>query len=503
MRFSVSPKSQREESQMQMGLQRVRAGERFAFRWAWKCLAVRLMLAIALAGLQSVFACGMQSASEMQSKKTETKPEIKIEGEVSSVAGAGISEALVSLTNEAEKTVAEVQADRDGKFVVMVPPLGALTLEVKKDGFRSVKVELAGLSAGESKQVKVVMEKLETANASDKTRDASKTMEYSDEPNFTIAGVTDWSAAGLHGSDVNVRTSEALAKETAALKSNPSNTRGGAASDADSHRLLGDAKEKSGDPVGAVSEYEKAVKIEPSEENYFAWGAELLLHRAGVAAVEVFRKGVVAYPKSSRMLAGLGAAQYADGQFAEAAERMCEASDLNPQETGPYLFLGKMEKATADLPVCSAARLKRFVTEQPKSAVANEYFGLVLWKKGRREQSEAEIREAEGYFTKAAAIDPSLGEVYVQLGMLYKARGEKDAALRAFQNAVKASPKSSDAHYQLSLAYRRAGDAAKSKGEMDTCQELRRSEDAELEKERRELRQFVTILKDGQAATPK
>jgi hypothetical protein len=55
----------------------------------------------------------------------------------------------------------------------------------------------------------------------------------------------------------------------------------------------------------------------------------------------------------------------------------------------------------------------------------------------------------------------------------------------------------------LSLAYRRAGDAAKSKGEMDTCQELRRSEDAELEKERRELRQFVTTLKDGQAATPK
>jgi len=488
---------------MQMGLQRVRAGERFAFRRAWKCLGVRLMLAIALAGLQNAFAYGMQSAPELQSKKTETKPEIKIEGEVSTVAGAGIAEALVSLTNEAEKSAAEVWTDRDGKFVVMVPPLGALTVDVKKDGFRPVKVELAGLSAGENKQLKVVMEKLERANASGKSRDASTTMEYSDEPNFTIAGVTDWSAAGLHGSDVNVRTSEVLAKEAAALKSSPSSTEGGGASDAVSHRLLGNAKEKSGDPVGAVSEYEKAVKIEPSEENYFAWGAELLLHRAGVAAVEVFRKGAAAYPKSSRMLTGLAAAHYADGQFAEAAERMCEASDLNPQETAPYLFLGKMEKATADLPACSAARLKRFVTEQPKSAAANEYFGLVLWKKGRREQSEAEIREAEGYFTKAAAIDPSLGEVYVQLGMLYKARGEKDAALRAFRNAVKASPKSSDAHYQLSLAYRRAGDAAKSKREMDTCQELRRSADAELEKERRELRQFVTILKEGQAATPK
>ena len=45
--------------------------------------------------------------------------------------------------------------------------------------------------------------------------------------------------------------------------------------DAVAHRLLGDAKEKNGDPVGAVEEYEIAVKIEPSEENYFVWGAEL------------------------------------------------------------------------------------------------------------------------------------------------------------------------------------------------------------------------------------
>jgi tetratricopeptide (TPR) repeat protein len=495
MRFSVRLKSQRERLEMQLGWPRVPAGGRFGFRGAWKGRGVRLIVAIALAGVLNARAFELQSAPEMQSKKSETK----IEGKVCSASDQPIAEASVSLVNEGREKIADVRTDVDGKFVVMVPQLGAFTLEVKKDGFRPVRVELAGLSAAENKQFKVVMEKPEKRNADAKTHEASKAMEYSDEPNFTIAGVTDWSTAGLHGSDVNVRTSEALAKETAALKSSSSITGGSAKSDAVSHRLLGDAKEKSGDPVGAVREYEKAVKIDPSEENYFAWGAELLLHRAGVAAVEIFQKGTAAYPKSPRMLAGFGAAYFADGQYAEAAERMCEASDLNPQETAPYLFLGKMEKATADLPACSAARLKRFANEQPKSALANEYLGLVLWKQGRREQSEAEIQEAEGYFTKAVALDPSLGEVYVQLGMLYKARGENNAAVRAFQKAVKASPKSSDAHYQLSLAYRRAGEAAKSKREMDTCRELRRSEDAELEKQRRELRQFVTILKDGEA----
>ena len=487
---------------MRIGFQPLRSGGRRVIYIWQKSLPILLFLATVLAGLHNTSLFARQSSAEKQSKNTE-KPEIKIAGRVCAASGEAIAGASLWLVNQADERVAEVQTDSNGKFTVPVRQRGAFALEVKKDGFRPVKVELARLSAGESKQCKVVMEKFEKASADAKTREASKAMEYSDEPNFTIAGVTDWSAAGLHGSEVNVRTSEALAKETAALKSSSPNRGGSAASDAVAHRLLGDAKEKNGDPVGAVSEYENAVKIEPSEENYFAWGTELLLHRAGVAAVEVFRKGIAKYPKSARMLAGLGAAHYADGQFAEAALRMCEAADLHPHQAAPYLFLGRMEKATADLPACSAVRLKRFATERPENAAANEYFALVLWKKGRREQNEAEIREAERYFTKAAAIDPSLGEAYLQLGMLYKARGEEDAALRAFQNAVKASPKLSDAHYQVGLAYRRAGDAAKSKLEINTYEELRKSEDAELEQERRELRQFVTILKEGQAAAPK
>jgi len=467
-----------------------------AERYFVRSLRVVLVAAVGLvlAGLQPTFTFALQGIPE-----TSGKSDTKIEGRVCNASGEPLAEALVWLVNDAEEKVADAETGIDGRFILTVPRQGTFVLEVKKDGFRPVRMELTDLSGVSNQHPNVVLEKL-PATANDNTHTA---MEYSDQPSFTVAGVTDFSGAGVHGSDVKVRTSETLAKETAALKSNSTDDTATASSEASSHRLLGDEKEKNGDPVDAASEYEKAVKLEPSEENYFAWGAELLLHRAGVAAVEVFRKGAAAHPESWRMLAGLGAAHFADGQFAEAAERMCQASDLDSQTTAPYLFLGKMEKATADLPECSAARLKRFATEQPQNALANEYFGLVLWKKGRQEQSEAEIREAERYFTKAVAIDPSLGEVYVQLGMLYKARGENAAAFRAFQNAVKASPKSSGARYQLSLAYRRTGDVARAKREMDTCQALRRFEDAELEKERRELRQFVTVLKDGQAAAPK
>jgi tetratricopeptide (TPR) repeat protein len=176
---------------------------------------------------------------------------------------------------------------------------------------------------------------------------------------------------------------------------------------------------------------------------------------------------------------------------------MCRASDLNASDPQPYLFLGRMEKAAADPFPCSETLLKRFVDEQPGNALAHYYYALVMWKKARKAQDAAGVAAAEEHLRRAAELEPSLGEVYLQLGLLYNARGQKAAALEQFQRAVAAQPGLSAAHYQLSVAYRRAGDPARADAEMKNYQQLRRSEDAQLEKERREMRQFVTVMKDA------
>ncbi len=450
-----------------------------------------------------------QSVAQGQQKET------KIEGKVCNVAGEGIAGATLWLEHDADTAALEVVTGADGKYEFVLQGGGRYKLKVMKDGFRDAGVDPIQVSEGGSKKVDVILEK-EGANAdagsgtksdsnqSAGTQGSGKAIEFSDEPNFTVAGVTDWSNVGLHGSDANVRTSETLVKETAALKAGTASAAtatSGVPSEADAHRLAGDAKEKSGEPVAAVNEYEQAVKLEPSEENYFAWGTELLRHRAGVATVEVFKKGVEAHPKSARMRAGLGAAYYADGQFGEAAELMCEAADLNPADAAPYLFLGKMEDASNDGFVCSEERLAEFVNRERKNAPANYYYGLVLWKKGRKDQNAQEIALAEVFFRRALAIDANFGEVYVQLGMLYNAQGQREPSLLCFERAVAVSPQLSPARYQLSLAYRRAGDSAKADQQIKAYDELKRAEDAELEKQRREMRQFVTILKDGQKST--
>src|SRR5215471_2036656 len=98
---------------------------------------------------------------------------------------------------------------------------------------------------------------------------------------------------------------------------------------ADLHRFAGDLDEAMGDSLSAVHEYEQAAHLDPSEQSYFTWGSELLLHRAVWPAAEVFKKGAEDHPQSARMLAALGAALFASALYDEAALRLCDASDLN------------------------------------------------------------------------------------------------------------------------------------------------------------------------------
>jgi tetratricopeptide (TPR) repeat protein len=125
-----------------------------------------------------------------------------------------------------------------------------------------------------------------------------------------VAGVTQATNGGVHGSDTVWRLTEALAKATASL----------------SQELHG-RDEKLGNALEAVREYQRAAELNPSESNLFDWGAELLTHRAADPAIEVFTRGNRLFPRSARMLLGLAVACYARGSYDQAARHFFEAAD--------------------------------------------------------------------------------------------------------------------------------------------------------------------------------
>jgi tetratricopeptide (TPR) repeat protein len=468
----------------------------------WRCAASILLFALPAV---KTFA---------QTPAAEPRPAITVSGSVRNSAGNPVADAFVLLEEKATATSVETRTKADGIFSFLAPRPGTYTLRAEKAGMHAPASASLLLSLGEKKQVDLVLESSPASQSSSpNTKKSAGTsaaaMEFDDKPSFTVAGVTDWTNVGGHGSDTKLRTSESLAKETAALKSGDSSEASAAAPEAaraaDSHRLAGDRAEHSGDPLAAVHEYEQAVRLNPSEQNYFAWGTELLLHRAIKPAAEVFTKGSVAHPKSARTLAGLGAALYASGAYADAARRVCEASDLQPADPTPYLFLGKMEKAAPDPLPCAEQKLARFVHDQPTNALGNYYYAVALWKQSRGAEKSSEnspvLQQAEALLKKAVAADPKLDEAYVQLGVLYSAKGDFAQAISAYKKAIEVNLQSGEAHYRLALAYKRVGQDDKSEQELQLYKQADKSETAAIEQQRREIRQFLIILQD-QPQTP-
>ena len=152
-----------------------------------------------------------------------------VQGTIRDAAGNPVTVATVFLEEKGSATTVETKTDAAGAFVLSAEHAGTYTVRARKSGSRDAAMDSLVLSLGERKQVDLVLLPLQSINpdspASPPSANSSPgAMEFNDEPNFTVAGVTDWSNLGLHGSAASSQTSESLAKETLTLKSSAPET---------------------------------------------------------------------------------------------------------------------------------------------------------------------------------------------------------------------------------------------------------------------------------------
>jgi len=434
---------------------------------------------------------------------------ITIAGSVSDSAHRHVTGAMVSLERKGQKggsAPVERTTNADGEFEFANLQSGTYVLRAKFGGRSSSATDVAAEVAGEMHKVDLVIGYAGTAvEQSGKSREiAGKAMEFSDSPGFTVAGVTDWTAAGGHGSDAVLRTSEAITREALNVKAGA-----GAASTqreakdrseelhrAELHRRNAERAERSNDPLTAVLEFQEAVRLDPSEQNYFEWGSELLTHRAVWQANQVFSKGVKAFPKSQRMVAALGAALFAGAKYDEAAKRLCEASDLNPADRESYILLGQSEIAAPEPLECVEQKLQGFVERQPKDAMANYLYAMSVWKR-HRESADSEVRrEVEARLEKAAVLDPKCGDAYLQLGILNSSDHLYEKAIRFYRRAIEADPQLTEAHYRLAVALDRSGDKDGAQREFLLHDGLKKKQADAVERQRREVKQFLVVVQE-------
>jgi len=268
------------------------------------------------------------------------------------------------------------------------------------------------------------------------------------------------------------------------------------------HNLLGQIEEKDGKFVAAANEFETAAHADPSEENLFDWGSELLLHRTYEPAIEVFRAAAQRYPNSPRIMIGLGISLYARGLYEDAVKALLTAADLDPSEPRCYLFLSKAYDSSPKQADEVIQRFQRYATLEPGNALAQYYYAMSLWKGKRSEGSGLDLRQVESLLQKSIALNGSIPEAHMQLGNLYADQRQFARSIPEYVRALELDPNIPEAHYRLGTDYVHLGQNDRAQSEFAAYQKLRAQHLADVDKERAEVQQFVYSSKGSQSSKP-
>lgn len=263
------------------------------------------------------------------------------------------------------------------------------------------------------------------------------------------------------------------------------------------HNLIAQIDEKDGRFVDAANEYGAAAHLDPSEDNLFDWGSEMLLHRTYEPAITIFQDATARYPKSPRLFIGLGLAQYSRGKYDEAVQALLTAADLSPADARCYLFLSKAYDSSPKLADAVIQAFRRFAELKPDDARAQFYLAISLWKGNRAGDTSTDLKEVESLLLKSVALDESVPEAHVQLGDLYSGEREYEKAIPEYVRAIALNPNLSDAHYRLGTDYVHVGKKEDAQREFTVYQKLRAEHLAEVDKERAEVQQFVYSEKNN------
>lgn len=268
------------------------------------------------------------------------------------------------------------------------------------------------------------------------------------------------------------------------------------------HNLLGQIDEKQGNYLAAAHDYETAAHIDPSDDNLFAWGGELLIHRTYEPAVAVFQYATQRFPGSPRLQIGLGMALYARGLYVESVTALLKAVDLAPDDARCYQFLARAYDRSPQQVDDVIQRFRRYAALRPANAEAQYYYAMSLWKGKRLEQSSPDLQTVEGLLKKSIALRPDFADAHLQLGNLYASQHDYQNSIFEYKRSIELNPDQPDAHYHLATDYVHTGKKDLADQQFTVYQKQRAEHMAENDKERAEIQQFLYSAKDNATAKP-
>jgi tetratricopeptide (TPR) repeat protein len=259
------------------------------------------------------------------------------------------------------------------------------------------------------------------------------------------------------------------------------------------YNLLAGLDEDSGEFVEAVQSFQRAVELDPNNEQYyFDLGMEYLSHFTFGPAAEVYRVGTKKFPHSSRQYLGLAFSHYAVREYAEAADAFTTALEIAPESPAVFQAWRTVLSFLAPkdweglLP-----RLDRLAAAHPQNAQLAFACGAALFRLEVSKGREGAFDRPQTFLEKAIRLQLNFPEAHIELGGLYAARKQDQRAVVEYLETIRQDPKSDIAHYRLGQVYRDMNKLDLATQELARYQELSRLHQEELKESRSAVKQFV------------
>ena len=142
------------------------------------------------------------------------------------------------------------------------------------------------------------------------------------------------------------------------------------------------------------------------------------------------------------------------GKWDEAQTQYQDILTNNPNEDGIHYLLGRLllSKPQGDEAAIQKAKqeFEKELQIDPKNAGAEYILGEMA-------KQASQCEEAIPHFTRATQLDPTFGDAYMSLGFCLVMLKQWEPAIPPLQMAARLEPGNPSAHYNLALAYSRAG----------------------------------------------
>jgi tetratricopeptide (TPR) repeat protein len=246
------------------------------------------------------------------------------------------------------------------------------------------------------------------------------------------------------------------------------------------------ALDRYGAVEAAYSAYKEALEFAPAQEPlYIAFASFASAHQNNRYGVEIIDRGLMQLPASAALRFHRGLLIALEGNREDAVREFRAAAKADARWSLPVLAAGVLELEDGRAAEAGET-FGRVLRDHPDDRYALYLRALALSRGG----DESTLPEQIALLERCLRVNPADARALTLLGQSYVSAGRATEGLTHLKRAVSADEGNPTAHYQLSLALRKAGRIAEADRHLARFRELRA---AAAKQQETELVQFLKV----------